>query len=88
VRGPCPLHAEQRRRSIFTDDLEKGIFQFFARQCAAHGNALDLWAKANGLSIHQAALDLANKLHRKLQRNKDENPKSHSQEGFITSKPP
>lgn len=74
VRGPCPLHADKRRRSTFSVNLEKGIFQCFARHCAAHGNALDLWAKAKGLPLHQAALDLADKLHLKLQRNREENP--------------
>lgn len=73
-RGPCPLHNDQRRRSTFSVNLEQGIFQCFARHCAAHGNALDLWAKATGLPIHQAALDLARKLHLKLQRNREENP--------------
>jgi transposase len=73
-RGPCPLHADKRRRSTFSVNLEKGIFQCFARHCAAHGNALDLWAKAKGLPLHQAALDLADKLHLKLQRNREENP--------------
>jgi transposase len=74
VRGPCPLHDDQRRRSTFSVNLEKGIFQCFARECAAHGNALDLWAKVTGQSIHQAALELADKLHLKLQWNREENP--------------
>jgi transposase len=74
LRGPCPLHNDQRRRSTFSVNLEKGIFQCFARECAAHGNALDLWAKATGQPIHQAALDLADKLHLKLQWNREENP--------------
>ena len=74
VRGPCPLHDDRRRRPTFSINLEKGIFQCFARECKAHGNALDLWAKAKGLSIHQAALDLAEKLHLKLQWNREENP--------------
>jgi transposase len=74
VRGPCPLHDDKRRRSTFSVNLEKGIFQCFARECAAHGNALDLWAQINGQTIHQAALDLADKLHLKLQYNREENP--------------
>ena len=74
VRGPCPLHDDRRRRPTFSINLEQGIFQCFARECKAHGNALDLWAKAKGLSIHQAALDLAEKLHLKLQWNREENP--------------
>jgi transposase len=74
VRGPCPLHDDPRRRSTFSVNLEQGIFQCFARQCAAHGNALDLWAQVTGQTIHQAALDLADKLHLKLQGNREENP--------------
>ena len=73
-RGPCPLHEDHRRRATFSVNLERGLFQCFARQCAAHGNALDLWAKATGLSTHQAALDIANRLNLKLQRNREENP--------------
>jgi transposase len=73
-RGPCPLHHDKRRRSTFSVNLEQGLFQCFARHCAARGNALDLWAKATGLPLHQAALDLANKLDLKLQRNREENP--------------
>ena len=74
VRGPCPLHKDQRRKSTFSVNLEKGIFQCFARECGAHGNALDLWAKANSQTIHEAALDLAGKLHLKLKWNREENP--------------
>lgn len=74
VRGPCPLHQDRRHRPTFSVNLEKGIFQCFARECKAHGNALDLWATAKRLPIHQAALDLAEKLHLKLQWNREENP--------------
>jgi hypothetical protein len=74
ARGPCPLHQDSRHRLTFSVNLEQGIFQCFARECKANGNALDLWAKANGMSIHQAALDLAEKLHLKLQWNREENP--------------
>jgi transposase len=74
VRGPCPLHHDRRHRSTFSVNLEKGIFQCFARECRAHGNVLELWAQAKGLTIHQAAFDLAEKLHLKLQWNREENP--------------
>jgi transposase len=89
VRGPCPLHADKRRRSTFSVNLEKGVFQCFAPECAAHGNALDLWAKVTGLPIHQAALDLADKLNLKLQRNREEEPVIKiPKKGFITSEAP
>ena len=74
ARGPCPLHDDKRHRATFSVNLEKGIFQCFARQCQARGNALDLWAKVTGQTIHQAALDLADKLQLKLQWNREENP--------------
>ena len=74
VRGPCPLHAEERRRSTFSVNLKRGVFRCFASECGAHGNALDLYVKATGLSLHDAALELADKLHLQLQRNREEEP--------------
>jgi hypothetical protein len=74
VRGPCPLHADKRSRPTFSVNLKRGVFRCFASECAAHGNALDLYVQATGLSLHAAALDLADKLHLQLQRNREEEP--------------
>jgi hypothetical protein len=62
-RGPCPIHepsASQGR--CFSVHLGKKVFQCFEASCGAKGNALDLWAKSRGLTIHQAAHDLAQRL--------------------------
>jgi len=37
-----------------------------ARECNRFGNALDLWADANRLSIYDAALDLCQRLNAPL----------------------
>jgi DNA primase len=60
LRGPCPLHASPDSRSrTFSVNLRKNAFQCFDTACAAHGNALDLWAQKHHLSLVQAAQDLA-----------------------------
>jgi transposase len=62
-RGPCPIHepsASQGR--CFSVHLGKKAFHCFEASCGATGNALDLWAKVRGLTIHQAADELAQRL--------------------------
>jgi DNA primase len=67
VRGPCPLHGESqhptslgrhggRASASFSAHLEKHIYRCFV--CGAHGNQLDLWAAAQRLPLHAAALNL------------------------------
>lgn len=57
LRGPCPLHKSTGERSrIFSVNLEKHAFQCF--KCQEKGNQLDLYAKATGLSLYEAAWDL------------------------------
>lgn len=57
LRGGCPLHGSTRGTSrCFSVNLEKQVFHCF--KCGCHGNAIDLWAKANQLSPYDAALDL------------------------------
>jgi hypothetical protein len=59
-RGHCPLHARQGERGrTFSVNLRQGVFQCFASQCGAHGDVLDFWAALRGLSLRDAALDLA-----------------------------
>jgi transposase len=59
-RGPCPVHepSSSEGRS-FSVNLEKNVFQCFDASCGAKGNALDLWAQSQHLTIAQAAQDLA-----------------------------
>lgn len=61
-RGPCPLHGSTSGTSrCFSVNLDQQIFHCF--KCGRGGNALDLWAHANRLSIYDAALDLCQRLH-------------------------
>jgi putative transposase len=60
-RGPCPLHGSTAGTSrCFSANLEEHCFQCF--KCGNSGNALDLWARANQLSIYDAAIDLCQRL--------------------------
>jgi transposase len=62
-RGPCPIHdREERRHRSFSVHLDKGVFQCFHKSCRAKGNVLDLWSAVQGLSLYEAAQDLAQTL--------------------------
>jgi transposase len=74
-RGPCPVHAETPatvpvKKHTCSIHLGKNIFQCFQAECAAHGNALDLWAAVHRLPLYEAALHLAATFH--LPRNREE----------------
>jgi transposase len=76
-RGPCPVHSEApatlpTKKHTCSVHLGKNIFQCFHRQCAAHGNVLDLWAAVQRLPVYEAALHLAATFH--LLRNREEEP--------------
>jgi transposase InsO family protein len=75
-RGPCPVHGSKSPRSrCFSAHLAENVFHCF--KCGAHGNALDLWAKAKGLPIYDAALDLCRQLGRPVPirtANREEEP--------------
>jgi putative transposase len=61
-RGPCPLHGSTSGTSrSFSANLEHHNFHCF--KCGRSGNALDLWAQANHLSIYDAAVDLCQRLN-------------------------
>jgi putative transposase len=61
-RGACPLHASTRGTArCFSVNLHVHTFHCF--KCGRSGNALDLWAAANRLSIYDAALDLCQRLN-------------------------
>jgi putative transposase len=57
-RGPCPLHGSTRCFSVNTNS-----HTFHCFKCNRSGNALDLWAEANRLSIYDAAIDLCQRLN-------------------------
>jgi DNA primase len=61
-RGPCPIHGSRSLTSrSFSIDLERNAFQCF--KCGCSGNQLDLWAAVTEASLHQAAVELCEKLH-------------------------
>jgi putative transposase len=78
-RGPCPLHGSTSGTSrCFSANLEEHCFHCF--KCGRSGNALDLWAHANRLTIYDAAIDLCQRLGISLptlpttKRNSEEEP--------------
>jgi putative transposase len=61
-RGACPLHGSTRGTArCFSVNTHTHTFHCF--KCNRSGNALDLWAAANRLSIYDAALDLCQRLN-------------------------
>jgi putative transposase len=61
-RGPCPLHGTTSGTArCFSVNTNAHTFHCF--KCGRSGNALDLWAAANRLSIYDAALDLCQRLN-------------------------
>jgi putative transposase len=61
-RGPCPLHGSTSGTSrCFSANLQQHVFHCF--KCARSGNALELWAHANRLSVYDAAIDLCQRLN-------------------------
>jgi DNA primase len=62
VRGACPIHKPERAASrSFSANLAKNAYCCF--RCGSSGNQLDLWAAATGQPLHQAAMDLCEKLN-------------------------
>jgi DNA primase len=61
VRGGCPFHGSTSPHSrSFSAHLGRGVWHCF--RCDASGNALELWARATGLGLYQAVLDLDDRL--------------------------
>jgi transposase InsO family protein len=61
-RGACPLHGSTSGTArCFSVNTNAHTFHCF--KCGRSGNALDLWAAANRLSIYDAAVDLCQRLN-------------------------
>jgi putative transposase len=61
-RGACPLHGSTGGTArCFSVNTKAHTFHCF--KCGRSGNALDLWADANRLSIYDAAIDLCQRLN-------------------------
>lgn len=60
-RGACPLHGSQSPTSrSFAVHVGKNVFHCF--RCGSAGNALDFWAAWTGRNLHDAILDLCQRL--------------------------
>jgi len=61
-RGACPLHGSTHGTArCFSVNTNAHTFHCF--KCGRSGNALELWAQANRLSIYDAAIDLCQRLN-------------------------
>jgi putative transposase len=61
-RGACPLHSSTGGTArCFSVNTHAHTFHCF--KCGRSGNALELWAHANRLSIYDAAIDLCKRLN-------------------------
>jgi putative transposase len=61
-RGACPLHGSTSGTArCFSVNTNTHTFHCF--KCGRSGNALDLWAAANRLTIYDAAVDLCQRLN-------------------------
>jgi putative transposase len=61
-RGACPLHGSTMGTArCFSVNTNAHTFHCF--KCGRSGNALDLWATVNRLSIYDAAIDLCQRLN-------------------------
>jgi CHC2 zinc finger len=65
--GHCPLHESRSEcRRIFSMNVALG--RYSCHRCRSHGSPLELWATATKLRVHQAAVDLCQRLGRAIER--------------------
>src|SRR6185312_14670038 len=57
-RCACPIHRGDGRSRTFSVNLEANVYQCFDAKCASQGDAIDLWASVNRMSLRDAAIDL------------------------------
>jgi DNA primase len=63
--GRCPLHESRSgSRRCFSVNVELG--RYYCHGCRSQGNPLELWAAAKKLPVHQAAVDLCQRLGREI----------------------
>jgi DNA primase len=61
LRGSCPLHTSRKPDSrTFSVNLDRNRFRCF--KCKAAGGQLELWAKIQGITVYEAAVDLCDRL--------------------------
>lgn len=57
LRGPCPIHKSSTSRScVFSVNLTRDVW--YCHKCKTGGDVIDLYARAKGISTHDAALEL------------------------------
>lgn len=63
--GCCPLHeATPKRSRSFAVNVALG--RYYCHHCHSHGNPLELWTAATKLPLHQAVIDLCQRLGRQV----------------------
>ena len=63
--GRCPLHeAPAKHQRFFSVNLSLG--RYYCHRCHSHGHHIELWAAATKLPLHRAAIDLCQRLRRKV----------------------
>ncbi len=65
LRGPCPIHRSRSSNSrSFAVHVSRKMYRCFG--CGSAGNHLDLYAAVTHQAVHQAAVDLCDKLLREI----------------------
>jgi len=62
-RCPYPLHRGDNPGRSFTVNLDDNVSCCHDPNCSKKGDVIDLWAAVHGLSLRQAAVDLAETFH-------------------------
>lgn len=59
--GCCPLHeSEPKHRKAFSVNVAMGCY--YCHKCRSRGDQFTLWAEANKMPLHPAAIDLCRQL--------------------------
>ena len=75
MRGSCPFHSELGSKSrSFSVNPEKNVYHCFRNDCNRSGNVLDFWASYHKLTLHQAALHLAETFNLPIKRTEMRSP--------------
>ncbi|MCI0464548.1 MAG: CHC2 zinc finger domain-containing protein [Gemmataceae bacterium] len=61
ARGPCPIHHSHSPKST-PFAVHYGRQRWYCHICKDGGDVVDLWAKAHGLDLYAAAVDLCGAL--------------------------
>jgi len=59
-----PLHDASAKRKKRCFSVNVALGRYYCHRCHSHGNAMELWAAATQLPLHQAVIDLCQRLGR------------------------